>query len=71
MLLVSRSGLVEEGAVEVFHYYDFHLPSFFRENNNVVIFPFLIFCYIFNTLIFRINLAMLAKFAIDYGLKAT
>ena len=48
MLLVSRSGLVEEDAVEVFHYYGFHLIySFlmynfksFRENNNVVVFPF-------------------------------
>jgi len=31
MLLVSRSGLVEEDAVEVFHYHDFHLTflSFF------------------------------------------
>jgi hypothetical protein len=27
MLLVSRSGLVEEDAVEVFHYYSFHLSS--------------------------------------------
>ena len=26
MLLVSRSGLVEEGAVQVFHYYEFHCP---------------------------------------------
>ena len=26
MLLVSRSGLVEEDAVEVFHYYGFHCP---------------------------------------------
>ena len=25
MLLVNRSGLVEEDAVEVFHYYGFHL----------------------------------------------
>ena len=47
MLLVSRSGLVEEDAVEVLHFYDFHLSSpflmynfkFFRENNNVVLFP--------------------------------
>ena len=27
MLLVSRSGLVEEDTVEVFHYYGFHLSS--------------------------------------------
>ena len=48
-LLVSRSGLVEEDAVEVFRYYGFHFPllscctisSPFRENNNVVVFPFL------------------------------
>ena len=51
MLLVSRSGLVEEDAVEVFHYsgfcffLDVKLPSLFRGNNNVVIvlFPFHIF----------------------------
>ena len=29
MLLVSRSGLVEEDAVEVFDYGDFHLSSYF------------------------------------------
>ena len=29
MLLVSRSGLVEEDAIEVFHYYDFHMSSSF------------------------------------------
>ena len=29
MLLVSRSGLLEEDAVEVFHHYDFHLSSSF------------------------------------------
>ena len=29
MLLVSRFGLVEEDAVEVFHYYEFHLSSSF------------------------------------------
>jgi hypothetical protein len=29
MLLVSRSGLVEKDAVEVFHYYGFHLSSSF------------------------------------------
>jgi hypothetical protein len=29
MLLVSRSGLVEEDAGEVFHYYGFHLSSSF------------------------------------------
>ena len=28
MLLVVRSGLVEENAVEVFHHYGVHLPSF-------------------------------------------
>ena len=47
MLLVSRSGLVEEDAVEVFHYYGFHLSSSFlmqnfkpfQVNNNVVVFP--------------------------------
>ena len=27
MLLVSRTGLVEEDAVEVFHYYGFNLSS--------------------------------------------
>ena len=27
MLLVSRSGLVKENAVEVFHYYGVHLSS--------------------------------------------
>ena len=32
-LLGSRSGLVEEDAVEVFHYYGFHLySSFFMYN---------------------------------------
>ena len=48
MLLVSRSGLVEEDAVEVFYHYGVHLSSSFlmynfksfRENNNVVVFPF-------------------------------
>ena len=45
LLLVSRSGLVEEDAVEVFHYYGFHVSSSFiespfMENNNVVLFPF-------------------------------
>ena len=29
MLLVSWFGLVEENAVEVFHHYGVHLPSFF------------------------------------------
>ena len=53
MLLVSRSGLVEEDTVETFHYYGFHLSSSsssssssspFMENNNVVFpFPFHIF----------------------------
>ena len=33
MLLVSRFGLVEEDAVEVFHYYDFHLSSSFLMYN--------------------------------------
>ena len=33
MLLVSRSGLVEEDAVEVFHYYGFHLSSSFLMYN--------------------------------------
>jgi hypothetical protein len=28
MLLVSRSGLVEENAVEMFHYYGFHVVLF-------------------------------------------
>ena len=27
--LISRSGCAEEDVVEVFHYYDFHLPSSF------------------------------------------
>jgi hypothetical protein len=49
MLLVSRSGLMEEDAVEVFHHYGFHLSSsflmynfkfFFMENNIVAVFPF-------------------------------
>jgi hypothetical protein len=31
----------------------------------------IIICYMFNTLFFRINLAMLAKLAKDYGLKVT
>ena len=39
---------MEEDAVQVLHYYDFHLSSSllmynfksFRENNNVVVFPF-------------------------------
>ena len=31
MLLVSRSGLVEEDAVEAFHYYGFHLSCFFLD----------------------------------------
>jgi hypothetical protein len=29
MLLVSRSGLVKEDAVEVFHHYGVHLSSFY------------------------------------------
>ena len=29
LLLVSRSGHVEEDAVEMFHYYGFHLSSSF------------------------------------------
>jgi hypothetical protein len=29
MLLVSRSRLVEEDGIEVFHYYGFHLSSSF------------------------------------------
>ena len=33
MLLVSRSGLVEEDAVEVVHYYGFHLSSSFMMYN--------------------------------------
>ena len=33
MLLVSRSGLVEEDAVQVFHYYGFHLSSSFLMYN--------------------------------------
>ena len=43
VLLVSRSGLVEEDAVEVFHYHGFSwctISSLFRENNNVVVFQF-------------------------------
>ena len=32
-LLASRSGLVEEDAVEVFHYYGFHLSSSFLMYN--------------------------------------
>ena len=48
MFLVSRSGLVVGDAVEVFHYYGFHLSSSFlmynvksfRETNNVVVFSF-------------------------------
>ena len=53
MLLGSRSGLVEEHNVEVFHHYGVNLfssflckiSSHFREKNNVVIFivPFYIF----------------------------
>jgi hypothetical protein len=33
MLLVSRSELVEEDAVEVFHYYGFYLSSSFLMYN--------------------------------------
>ena len=33
MLLVSRSGLVEEDAVEMFNYYGFHLSSSFLMYN--------------------------------------
>ena len=33
ILLVSRSGLVEEDAVEVFDYYGFHLSSSFLVYN--------------------------------------
>ena len=33
MLLVSRSGLVEEDPVEVFYYYEFHLSSSFLMYN--------------------------------------
>ena len=48
MLLVSRSGFVEDKVVEVFHYYVFFLLLLswcriscpFRKNNNVVVFPF-------------------------------
>ena len=34
ILLVSRSGLVEEDAVEVFHHYGFHLSSSFLMYNS-------------------------------------
>jgi hypothetical protein len=47
MLLVSRSGLVEEDATEVFHNYGFLLSSLLMQNfkllqgnNNVTVFPF-------------------------------
>jgi hypothetical protein len=46
MLLVSRSGLVEEDAVEVTMVFicpllsSCKMSSIFRENNNVVVFPF-------------------------------
>jgi len=48
MLLLSRSGLVQENAVEVFHHYGVNLSSSFlckisspfMENNNVVVFRF-------------------------------
>jgi hypothetical protein len=40
MLLVSRSGLGEENAVEVFHHCGVNLSSTFRENNNVLLLPF-------------------------------
>ena len=48
-LIVSRFGLVEENAVEVFHHYGVHLLSFslckisshFRKISNVVVSPFL------------------------------
>ena len=48
LLLVTRFRLVEEIAVEVFHHYGVHMSSFFlckisnpfRENNNLVVFPF-------------------------------
>ena len=45
LLLVSRSGFMEQDALEVFHYYGFHLYSSFlsspfRENNNEEVFPF-------------------------------
>jgi len=48
MRLISKSGLVEEDGVEVFHYVGFHLYSSFlckisrpfRKYNNVVEFPF-------------------------------
>jgi hypothetical protein len=33
MVLVSRSGLVEEAATEVIHYYGFHLSSSFLMYN--------------------------------------
>ena len=40
-MLVCRFGLVEENAVEVFHHYSIKLSFFpFRENNDVVVFPF-------------------------------
>ena len=36
ILLVSRSGLVEENAVEVFHHYGVHLFSFFLVKFQVI-----------------------------------
>ena len=60
MLLVSRSGLVEEDAVEVVHYYGFYLSSsslnYFRENNVVVFpFPFQIFMLLTNLWFIRLE----------------
>ena len=47
-LVVSSYGLMEDDAVEMLHYYGFHLSSAlskisspFRENYNLVVFPFL------------------------------
>ena len=48
MLLVGRPGLVKMNVVELFHLYGVHLSSSFlikisspfRENNNVVVFPY-------------------------------
>ena len=41
MLLDSRSLIVEENAVEVFHHYGVHLSSsFLMENKNVVVLQF-------------------------------
>jgi hypothetical protein len=63
MLLVSRCGLLEEDAVEVFLYYGFRFPllswcyisNHFKENDNVIVFSFPFKIFITKSLFIRLQ----------------